>query len=969
MQYRIDVWTAEDGLPQSSVTAIVQTRDGYLWLGTFGGMTRFDGSKFKVFDPGNTTQQPSSRVVSLFEDRHGAVWIGTEDGQLTRDVGGRLEVFSPPNRGTVSRFIKGFAETADGSLWLLSGEGQVLSMSSGRFAVSETNWGLQGTAAKAIATDSRGRLWVGTEKELAVLEDGKFVSAWDQAREPKFGVDGLSSSGAGGLWVAGNGRLRRFEKGRWVADYGAYPWTKGVLSKMLEDRQGQVWVGVYRSGVFRFATNGAVLGLSRTEGLPGNLVRSLLEDSEGNIWAGTDGHGLARVKPAVFRSYGREQGLSSDQVLTVCEGQDGELWIGTNGEGINRLKDGVVEHYGASEGLTNEYVWSVCQTRNKVLWAGTWGGGLFKREGRRFQPMGVEGPSGPVVCALYEDQGGSLWLGQIRNSPQVAILRGGQLSPVTLLLTQPGLDARAVVEDTQGNLWVGTRGDGLYCLRNGEQRRIGTPDGLSSEFILSLYPDSEGALWIGTREGLNRLRGGKFAIFTTKQGLANNSVVCIGEDGRRNLWFGCGSGVFRVNKDELERVASGEQPTVHCFSYARADGLPSLECSTGCQPAGCKTRDGRLWFPTVKGLAVVDPESVPFNPRPPPVHVDEVLIEDRTASSVSAIPTSAEAGQPGTAMLESNGTMLRVPPGKSRFEFHYTALSFTAPEKIRFKYRLEGLEHNWVDAGSERAAHYSYLRPGQYRFWVMACNNDGVWNEAGASLGLIVLPHFWQTWWFRLLAAVAVVLLLAAAYEIRIALVRRLARVRLRIARDLHDEVGSNLGTIALLSEVLSKNHHNGAEEISELRRVATQTIDSLRDIVWFLDPAADNMAELALRMKETARTMLRGTTFTFVSSGEADAPKPSLELRRNLFPIFKEILHNISRHAHASRVAIALETTPRHLLLRVKDDGVGFDDQLVRPGNGLKNLRRRAADLNGNLQLESAPGQGTQVVVSAPIP
>jgi signal transduction histidine kinase len=212
-------------------------------------------------------------------------------------------------------------------------------------------------------------------------------------------------------------------------------------------------------------------------------------------------------------------------------------------------------------------------------------------------------------------------------------------------------------------------------------------------------------------------------------------------------------------------------------------------------------------------------------------------------------------------------------------------------------------------------------------------------------------------------------LLFAAAYEIRIALVRRLARVRLRIARDLHDEVGSNLGTIALLSEVLSKNHHNGAEEISELRRVATQTIDSLRDIVWFLDPAADNMAELALRMKETARTMLRGTTFTFVSSGEADAPKPSLELRRNLFPIFKEILHNISRHAHASRVAIALETTPRHLLLRVRDDGVGFDDQLVRPGNGLKNLRRRAADLHGNLQLESAPGQGTQVIVSAPIP
>ena len=261
------------------------------------------------------------------------------------------------------------------------------------------------------------------------------------------------------------------------------------------------------------------------------------------------------------------------------------------------------------------------------------------------------------------------------------------------------------------------------------------------------------------------------------------------------------------------------------------------------------------------------------------------------------------------------------------------------------------------------------MRPGEYRFRVVACNNDGVWNEAGASLGLIVLPHFWQTWWFRSLAAGALVLLLAAAFELRIALERRVTRLRLRMARDLHDEVGSNLGTIALLSEVLSKNPQSAAEEISELRRVALQTIDSLRDIVWFLDPAADNMAELALRMKETARTMLRGTTFTFISSDEADATKPSLELRRNLFPMFKEILHNISRHAHASRVAIALETTPRQLLLRVKDDGVGFDERSVRAGNGLRNLRRRAADLKGSLQLESAPGEGTQIVILAPIP
>jgi len=256
LPYRIDVWTGEDGLPQSSVTAIVQTRDGYLWLGTFGGLTRFDGSKFKAFESGRAPQQVNNRVVSLFEDQKGAMWIGTEDGQLMRNVGGRLEVFSPPNRGTVSRFIKGFAETADGSLWLFSAEGQLLRMSSGQFLASSTNWGLEGAAVQAIATDITGRLWVGTERELAFWEEGRFVNTWEQPREPKFPVDGLAPSRCGGMWVAGNGRIRRFEEGKWVADYGAYPWSKGVLSAMLEDRQGQVWAGVYRSGLFRIATNG-----------------------------------------------------------------------------------------------------------------------------------------------------------------------------------------------------------------------------------------------------------------------------------------------------------------------------------------------------------------------------------------------------------------------------------------------------------------------------------------------------------------------------------------------------------------------------------------------------------------------------------------------------------------------------------------------------------------------------------------
>jgi signal transduction histidine kinase len=288
---------------------------------------------------------------------------------------------------------------------------------------------------------------------------------------------------------------------------------------------------------------------------------------------------------------------------------------------------------------------------------------------------------------------------------------------------------------------------------------------------------------------------------------------------------------------------------------------------------------------------------------------------------------------------------------------------------VKFKYRLERLEEEWVPAGTDRTAHYSYVRPGTYLFRVLACNNDGVWNERGASLAVIILPYFWQTWWFRLLTVIAVLLLVFAVFEMRLAWERRMTRLRLRMARDLHDEVGSNLGTIALLSEVLSKDPRPGAEEVSELRRLAVQTIDSLRDIVWFLDPAADNLGELVLRMKDAARTMLRGTPFEFTSTGEETAPKPSLDLRRNLFPMFKEILHNIARHAHATKVKIEIKVTPRQFLLFVEDNGVGFEQQHVRGGNGLKNLRRRAAELRGNVEIQSAPGQGTLVTLTAPIP
>jgi signal transduction histidine kinase len=363
----------------------------------------------------------------------------------------------------------------------------------------------------------------------------------------------------------------------------------------------------------------------------------------------------------------------------------------------------------------------------------------------------------------------------------------------------------------------------------------------------------------------------------------------------------------------------------------------------------------------------VNPEQIPFNALPPPVVIEEVVMGGKEGSSGRSVFDATEISRRNGDSAQATGH-LEVPTGTQRLEFHFTGLSLVAPRKVRFEYRLEGLEKEWVDAGPRRTANYSYLRPGDYRFLVRACNNDGVWNEAGAALGLTILPYFWQTWWFRAIGVLAVLLALVGIYELRLASTRKLARLRLRIARDLHDEVGSNLGSIALLSEVMPKPAGGAAEEITEVRRIALQTINSLRDIVWFLDPASDSMEELLVRMRETAKTMLHGIVFDFSSTGNVVGVVPSLELRRNVLPVFKEMLHNIVKHARATRVEIAVIISSGTFQLRVVDNGIGLDASASTVGNGLKNLRRRTAELGGTLNIESQIGNGTRISLSAPI-
>jgi signal transduction histidine kinase len=396
---------------------------------------------------------------------------------------------------------------------------------------------------------------------------------------------------------------------------------------------------------------------------------------------------------------------------------------------------------------------------------------------------------------------------------------------------------------------------------------------------------------------------------------------------------------------------------LRCVAYGKADGLATVQCNDFAKPAAWKGRDGRLWFATIKGLAVVNPRALGnVDSQPPPVLIEEMVVDNRAIYG----PLSGGFG----------AGLVKVPPGRGDLGIRYTGLSLQVPERVRFKYKLEGRDTEWVDAGDRRFAFYSNLQPGPYRFQVAARNNDGVWNEAGAELAFVLLPYFWQTWWFKLVIAAALGLAGWTVYRFRAARYRQIERLRVRIAADLHDEIGSTVASIALLSKLGQRVSAPEADrrELTEITRIAEQTAHNIREIVWFINPDYDTLPEMIARMKDVAATMLGGLEHRFEAPHDPEPVRLSLEFRRDIFLIFKETLHNIIKHAQASRVEIQIKENKGELHLRIQDDGVGFDGQQASGGNGLKNLRLRMAQLGGKVEVRSTPGCGTTVSLSAKI-
>ena len=989
--YLIQKWDTSGGLPHNTVRSIAQTPDGYLWIGTENGLARFDGVRFENFDRENTPALQNPDVEFLQVDTTGKLWIGLKGQMATWDgrrINGQEWPLSPgdqADRLLLSRtneicfstlagaLIQGrltgtgewqwtsstpagpsqFAVDAQGGVWQLSPGGRLQHLT----GQEPYTFHIPDTAGRInrLAADARGVLWLATEHQLLKLAGDTFQPVPPPPGEPETGGTEIFPMNDGSLWVVVNGYLWPWQAGAWRGRADRWLNRQPPLRKLMEDQAGNAWFSRFGVGLARLGRDGHLLNLPAADGLPVERVRCLFQDREGNLWAGIDRGGLVRLRVKQFQVLDTTAGLSDPVVLGICQDAAGAIWASTYGGGLNRWADGKFTTFNFGPEGSPGYVFTVFPDRQGRLWVGTRDNGVFLQEAGRFRNLISTNAIPQPTRAIFQDLSGVIWLG---SGAGVYTWRKGQLTHFAADTELAGADVRGLAEDTEGGLWIGTHGNGLHRFLEGRHTALHTADGLPNEFVRSLHADGDGAVWVGMYGGgLLRWKDGRLAPAAPRRDLPDDVICDFEEDGTGQLWISTHHGLFRVAKSELNAYADGRQKNVTCVVYGKSDGLPTVDFSGGIQPAGWRARDGQLWFATDCGLIALNPAAVTVNPWPPPVAVESLLVDGELfASSLDQGPAVRDVRQ-----------KLRIPAGRTQLEFRFTALSYTAPDNVRFQYRLEGLQTEWTDAGLNRVATYNYLPPGDYQFQVRAANNDGRWNETGARVAFELRPHLWQRGWFRAAAVLAGISLVWLAYYLRMARLRELERLRLRIARDLHDDVGANLASLALIAEAMERQPSFG--DPADLHRIALHTIDALRDIVWFIDPARDHLGDLVTRMRDTAPLLLTGIKHEF----EAFVPNPDFPLppafRRNVFPMFKEALHNAASHARAGRVGITLDARDGWLRLRVQDDGVGFDEPAIRPGNGLRNLRRRAAELHGVIHIRSAAGRGTLVELAAPLP
>jgi signal transduction histidine kinase/ligand-binding sensor domain-containing protein len=954
-QYKIDTWTTEQGLPQASVGQINQTRDGFLWFGTFGGLVRFDGINFRVFDTVSNPELPSSRLGAVLVDAEGLLWVATQSREVMLFDGAKFRVMGAGDGLTEKGFDNFFLYRGRALVRTVAGD---FLWKKDRF-VPDVHQAPPGFAGRLIVGSSAaGALWYLDAAGLAHRYEGDRHTRTVRlppTRGPIFVEDS-----AGRLW------MREVQTGFLICVTGdtvrTYTPKDGVIPIdtiwMMEDPDGTLWFAEI-AGVLRYR-NGRFTSYTKADGLPATYTNSIFRDREGTHWVATQG-GLARFTEQPIASYAVANGLATNNTYPILQDRRGDIWIG-GWPGLTRYRNGVFEDMTRAFGLGPANVLSLLEDRDGFLWLGLWGGGVWRiniaGDGRAHNFPGTVAPG--VTFAIYQGRGPDIWFGSERGA--VRYRDGVFESPV------PAGSINTFFEDAAGALWMGTEA-GLARYANGVVTQFGEKEGFSGRRVRVIHPDANGALWIGTYDtGLFRYRNGTFTRYTTSEGLPTNGAFQILEDNEMRFWICSNVGIYRVAKSELDDVAERRRRTITAVRYGRDDGMANQECNGLGRPAGIRATDGRFWFPTQGGVAVVDPAAVGSKGAPP------VLI------------LNAEVGGFPVSSLDR----IEIRSGSTSFQAHYTALTFVRPELAQFKYKMEGLDPDWIDAGTDRTARYARLPFGDFRFRVIAANRDGVWNEEGASIAVTVVPPFWRTAWFTWLMAGMVLSAGLVTHRVRLGVIDKerarqeaFARQlidsqetdRKRIASDLHDGVSQTLVVIRNWSQMSGQSLPEDSaarKRLGDISHAAGQALGEVREVVQDLVPYHLDRLGLVEAIRDAASRVADASGIPITCSLADVNGQLSTDSALRLFRVLQEGLNNVVKHSRATHASVEMTRDSTAVQLAILDNGKGFDPKAVNPasaghGFGLVGMAERTRMMGGKILVDSVPGQGTSITISVP--
>lgn len=948
-QFRFDVWAIDDGLPQNSVRTIVQTRDGYLWLATLDGLVRFDGVRFTVFNKSTHKDLVTTRFTTLFEAGDGALWLGTESNGVVRFFENKFENYTTKDGLPADQVIEIYAES-DRRTTIGTPQG-IAYWQDGKIYASADNL-------------NNSSVWM-FEFPNRIRRGGEVVNLPFSLLAPPEGRPFEDRSGAVwipqdfGLWRFQNGNFERFDKKQNFL---------GEASCFWEDTEGTLWIGTAQQGIYQFR-EGIFTHLTTENGLPSNEISTIFQDREGTIWLGMSNRGLVRVQKQLISSFSSKEGLKGVNAYPVLADSRRRVWVGKQGDALDLIENGAVRQ------IPLNGIRSLTEAPDGTIWiAGQDWIYLYRNDKlEKFQGEIAQELISNFVHAIQFDRAGNLW---VSTTVGVFRLQNGEWTHFNKADGFPTNETRFVHETASRDFYVGTY-DGLISIADCGLRiadcrikTLTTADGLSSNHLRCIYEEADGTLWIGTYDGgLSRFKDGNFVGFSTADGLFSDGVFAILEDEAGNFWMSSNQGIHRVAKKELNDFADGRIKKLNGIGYGKRDGMLNAECNGGRQPTAAKTTDGRLWFPTQDGVAIVNPKLLPYNNLPPPVVIENALVDREKIGFRDEI---------------------RLEPNQSNLEIQFTALSFIRSEQMRFRYKLEGLNDDWVDAGTRRDAYFSYLPPGDYVFRVTAANADGVWNEQGASVRVRVIPPFYRTWWFVALTALVIMLLVFTVFRYRFnqlqrekmlaqdfsrRLIESQEQERGRIAAELHDGLSQSLVIIknrAALSLNKKGDTEHAFEQLEEIAQASTEAIDEAKEIIYNLRPIQLDRLGLTKAILAMFRRVSETHGIEFQTDIEPLDDIFSKEAESSIYRILQESVNNIVRHSAASQVVVKIKRNLESVEILIQDDGKGFvvesNNGTDRSGFGLTGIKERARLLGGEALIESEIGKGTSVKINLSI-